>query len=136
MLTACYQTRRKGLPSRAADPAAILQRSRIYTPKVRERADQNEECEEDNLRHAKISPPLATPVLLRENAPRAISIPPAAQTTSLTASISAAGRAIATSRGSSPRTRPEQPVLYVVVEETMRFLLGEVQIEVPARGLG
>jgi hypothetical protein len=47
--------RESGLASPAADPSAIAERPRIDTIVVRERADQNEECKDDERRHANLT---------------------------------------------------------------------------------
>ncbi len=44
-----------GLASPAADPSAIADRPRMDTKEVRERADQNEECKDDERRHANLT---------------------------------------------------------------------------------
>jgi hypothetical protein len=44
-----------GLASPAADPSAIAERPRIDTIEVRQRADQKEECKDDERRHANLT---------------------------------------------------------------------------------
>jgi len=67
---------RAGVPlaSPAADPPAIVEPPRIYTIEIRERADQNEECQKDERRHANLTS--SRIVSSNENARSVISIPP------------------------------------------------------------
>jgi hypothetical protein len=47
---------RNGLASPAANPSPIAKSPRIDAEEVRERADQNEECKDNEPRHANLTP--------------------------------------------------------------------------------